>query len=743
MYDITAEELFNYLLKDKMARKRQMLDDIEQGNLSPDAINSELLAANKVITENDSLDSDLDYIDSVLGDPQVEPAEDWVENATAQQIEDPKIADKVYKNIKDAANYKDLQEVEKEARVGKGKSADRALASANKEKVRLDRMLYNISKDNMLADSEKVDMALRLLFDYNTRRYGMYPEDIRLSQDDIWKQLMLNETPGERLDDYQHNILVKMPKGKPGVKLKDVIAFNEGTATKEKHGDKERNIMAIQMTPDAVERIKEQAKQNLKEDPKAMEREYRNYSDPTFMEKEHIVSDAVPITYSSDKDNGVQLFTPSLEANTVYEIFANALIDDIKNNKAPALDKMNKYINDTYRNKLKTMTYDDWEKEIARENADVDVNKIVEQVYKDADAPISTGSALGDDIAWRVRNKRLALEKAAGYRQADSGNKSVDKMLSQHLPRDIVQSMVDSYLVTNTDAEVPEDVLTPGDWADKMPDNPRLRNKSKEEKEDNKLNRWHEGNKEEYKKFLKRTTARAKTLNTNEDDTFEQYLEDEYGIVHEPEDNVMALQAMQQREARLDSWKQAVKNYIQEQAPNLLSQLNNAKANGHTAKARDLGKKFKYYEAILKGDNVVITDDQGSKYYIDGKVELANWAQRAMMNNRRKNNGIKSKPVVNTTSTVNSLFKDAEALWKEEDEEGNVKPRKPQTEFERDAYKWLDNMQKVWNHYKADKLNDEIEAKEIILKDANNKSKDKPKEDWEKDLVDMEEEHGR
>ena len=705
MYDITAEQLFDYLLKDKMARKRRMLDDIEQGNLSPDAINSELLAANKVITENDPADSDLDYIDSVLGDPQVEPAEDWVENAVAQQIENQNIADKIYKNIKDATNYKDLQEVEKEAKVGKGKSADRALASANKEKVRLDRMLYNISKDNMLADSEKVDMALRLLFDYNTRRYGMYPEDIRLSQDDIWKQLMLNETPGERLDDYQHNILVKMPKGKPGVKLKDVIAFNEGTATKEKHGDKERNIMAIQMTPDAVERIKEQAKQNLKEDPKAMEREYRNYSDPTFMEKEHIVSDAVPITYSSDKDNGVQLFTPSIEANTVYEIFANALINDIKNNKAPELDRMNEYINDTYRNKLKTMTYSDWEKEIARENAPVDINKIMEQVYLPKEAKISTGSALGDDIAWRVRQKRLELENKSGYSH------------DRHLPKETVKSMIDAYLVAaDDDLDVPDDVLTPEDWADKLPDNPRLRNKSKEDKEDNKLNRWHAEDKEEYKKFLDEMYTSA-----DSDNTF----------------------AVMFNATTADDLTEKIKQYLNEQAPVLIQQFKNANANGNTAIARELAKKMQYYRAMLNGEDVKIADDLGHEFYINGKVELSNWVHRIMTNSHRNNYDLKEKKTYNTKSTVNSLFKDAEALWKEEDAEGNVKPREPQTEFERDAYKWLDNMQKVWNHYKADKLDDDIEAKEVVLKNANNKSKDKPKEDWEKDLVDMEEEHGR
>jgi len=706
MYDITAEQLFDYLLKDKMARKRQMLDDIEQGNLSPDAINSELLAANKAITENDPADSDLDYIDSVLGDPQVEPAEDWIENAVAQQIDNPKIADKVYHNIKDAVSYKDLQEVEKEAKVGKGKSADRALASANKEKVRLDRMLYNINKDNMLADSEKVDMALRLLFDYNTRRYGMYPEDIRLSQDDIWKQLMLNETPGERLEDYQHNILVKMPKGKPGIKLKDVIAFNEGTATKEKHGDKERDIMAIKMTPDAVERVKEQAKKNLKDDPKAMEREYRNYSDPTFMEKKHIVSDAVPISYESDKDNSVgQLFTPSLEANTVYEIFANALINDIKNNKAPALDNINKYINDTYRNKLKTMTYSDWEKEIARENTPVDINKIMEQVYLPKGAKISTGSALGDDIAWRVRQKRLDLENESGYSH------------DRHLPKETVKSMIEAYLVAaNDDLDVPDDVLTPEDWADKLPDNPRLRNKSKEEKEDNKLNRWHEGNKEEYKKFLDEMYASA-----------------------DPDNTLAAMLNV----STVDDLTDKIKQYLNEQAPVLIQQFKNANADGNTAIARELAKKMQYYRAMLNGEDVKITDDLGHEFYINGKVELSNWAHRIMTDSHRNNYDLKEKKTYNTKSTVDSLFKDAEALWKEEDAEGNVKPRKPQTEFERDAYKWLDNMQKVWSHYNAEKLNDEIEAKEVTLKNANNKSKDKPKEDWEKDLVDMEEEHGR
>lgn len=644
MYDITAEELFSYLLKDKMARKRQMLDDIENGELSPDSINSELLAANKVITDNDSLDSDLDYIDSVLGDPQVEPAEDWVENAVAQQIEDPKIADKVYNNIREASEYKDLQDVKKESHVNRDKSA----ASLNRDAVRLDRMLYNISKDDFLADSEKVDMALRLLFDYNTRRYGMYPEDIRLSQNDIWKQLMLNETPGERLEDYQQNAFVHDAKKK---KLKDI-------------------------------------------------------SDPTFMEKERVIADTVPISYESDKDNSIgQLFTPSIEANTVYEIFANALINDIKNNNAPTLDNLNKYINDTYHNKLKTMTYSDWEKEIAKENTPVDVNKIVEQVYLPKEAKISTGSALGDDIAWRVRQKRLDLENESGYTH------------DRHLSKDVVRGMVDAYLVAaDDDLDVPDDVLTPEDWADKLPDNPRLRNKSKEEKEDNKLNRWHADDKEEYKKFLDEMYA-----STDPDDTL----------------------AVMLNASTSDDLTEKVKQYLNEQAPVLIQQFKNARADGNTAIARELAKRMQYYRAMLNGEDVEIADDLGHKFYINGEVELSNWVHRIMTNNRRNNYDLKEKKTYNTKSTVNSLFKDAEALWKEEDAEGNVKPRKPQTEFERDAYKWLDNMQKVWNHYKADKLDDEIEAKEIELKNTNNKSKDKPKEDWEKDLVDMEEEHGR
>lgn len=644
MYDITAEQLFGYLLKDRMARKRQMLDDIEQGNLSPDAINSELLAANKVITDNDSLDSDLDYIDSVLGDPQVEPAEDWVENAVAQQIDNTKIAKDVYNNIRKAGDFKELQDVKRDANV----TRDTQSANANRDAVRLDRMLYNINKDNFLADSEKVDMALRLLFDYNTRRYGMYPEDIRLSQDDIWKQLMLNETPGERLEDYQQNAFVHDAKKK---KLKDI-------------------------------------------------------SDPTFMEKERVIADTVPISYESDKDNSVgQLFTPSLEANTVYEIFANALINDIKNNKAPALDNINKYINDTYRNKLKTMTYSDWEKEIAKENTPVDVNKIVEQAYLPREAKISTGSALGDDIAWRVRQKRLDLENESGYSH------------DRHLSKDAVRGMVEAYLVTaDDDLDVPDDALTPEDWADKLPDNPRLRNKSKEEKEDNKLNRWHADDKEEYKKFLDEMYT-----NADPDNTF----------------------AVMLNASTADDLTEKVKQYLNEQAPVLIQQFKNARADGNTAIARELAKRMQYYRAMLNGENVEIADDLGHKFYINGEVELSNWVHRIMTDSHRNNYDLKEKKTYNTKSTVNSLFKDAESLWKEEDEEGNVKPRKPQTEFERDAYKWLDNMQKVWNKYKADKLDDEIEAKEVELKNANNKSKDKPKEDWEKDLVDMEEEHGR
>jgi hypothetical protein len=351
------------------------------------------------------------------------------------------------------------------------------------------------------------------------------------------------------------------------------------------------------------------------------------------------------------------------------------------------------------------MTYDDWEKEIARETTPVDINKIVEQVYLPKEAKISTGSALGDDIAWCVRQKRLDLENESGYSH------------DRHLPKETVKSMVEAYLVAaNDDLDVPDDVLTPEDWADKLPDNPRLRNKSKEEKEDNKLNRWHAEDKEEYKKFLDEMYASA-----DPDNTFAAML----------------------NASTVDDLTDKIKQYLNEQAPVLIQQFKNANADGNTAIARELAKKMQYYRAMLNGEDVKIADDLGHEFYINGKVELSNWAHRIMTDSHRNNYDLKEKKTYNTKSTVNSLFKDAEALWKEEDAEGNVKPRKPQTEFERDAYKWLDNMQKVWNHYNAEKLDDEIEAKEITLKNANNKSKDKPKEDWEKDLVDMEEEHGR
>ena len=356
MEELTVDELFDYLLKDKAAHTKALLQSISDGKLLPTAINSELLAKNKAVNEEVNPDTELDHIDAVLGDPN-EPGYDV--DAIFEQIDNDTLANKLLDNAKQTALVDGIKDIMK------NKYDDTADASTNLSDVRLDRMLSNIRKNDKLTDNEKKEMALRLVYNYNTRQFATEPEDIKLDQDDIFYNL---DWAG-LIDDYK-------------------------------------------------------------------------LLDPSFMSKERIQSDQVPMTYISDKTNGESLFTPSKQSLAIYNMFTNALTQAIKAGNAPAVSDLRKYIRDTYMNKLKTLSYMDWMKII------------------------------------------------------DAEEDAINKAKEQKLGRPLKES-------EKVVLDIDDNVLTPEDWVEFVPDNPKgYVNKTQAEKADNRLNRWHSEDKEAYKEYL-------------------------------------------------------------------------------------------------------------------------------------------------------------------------------------------------------------------------------------------------
>lgn len=164
-----------------------------------------------------------------------------------------------------------------------------------------------------------------------------------------------------------------------------------------------------------------------------------------FLNRQRVLTDQVPISYMSDKTFDKQgkehsLFTPTTQSNTLYDKFANKFLEDIANGTIQDVYDLSPYVMDIYKDTIRTMPYIDWLKVVDEEAAKINAAK----------------------------------EKRLGRPLTESEKVELD---------------------------VPEDALTPEDWAEFMPINVKL-GKSAAEKADNKLNRQHANNKEDYKRYL-------------------------------------------------------------------------------------------------------------------------------------------------------------------------------------------------------------------------------------------------
>lgn len=515
MNGITVTELFDYLLKNAGMHKEALERAIEEGMLPDDVRNSAILAKHNDIFA-DNPDTDIDHLDNVIGDPQEEDITDYTDQSSQEQIADSKIANAVADNIKRGNLVRDLKGIDSALQ---RYDTDRAMAESLITQNHIDKILENIRRRPDLSDQEKIETALKFIYNMHVSTPYMPPEDIRLSQDDIANALFMSDTPGRTLDDYQK-------------------------------------------------------------------------VEPKFMEWSQRKEDKVPLSYISDKDtaaNNSSIYSPSSQALTVYNVFANTLIDDIKAGKAPDTDYLSKYITDAYNNKLKTMTYDDWEKQLALESTPLDVDQLIKSIKANTASDIKpTGNDLGDYIIDRVRG---IIEKAK-----EAGTPLNDKA---------IKGMVLTLLAVNSDEEVPPEALTPEDWVQFIPDNPRLRNKSAEEKADNKLNRWHADEKENYKKYLK---AKAKTRDENSP----AYLMSQ--LSHE-------------------GAKETILDYIERHYDEAGQELLDAVEKGQDNKTAMLKEKLSNWRDALKAKE----EGQSTTY-------VENWASRLENRAMRKKYNLKDKP---------------------------------------------------------------------------------------------------
>ena len=542
MYDnITVDKLFDYLLKDSKQHRSQLLDDIEAGYLPNDVLNSEILANNKVVTDEINPDVELDRLDNkeVFGDPYSDE-DDWLSAVTFEQVDDEDIANQILDNLKKGDTVRDLGTVKAGDKSALHKYASKGDTTAILN-THLDRMLSNIRKDPNLTDDEKKDKALRLVFNINTRGLNTEPVDIRLDQDDIYSEL---DRAG-LIEDYQ--------------KLDPTFLERE------------------HIRPGEIKTLDEEGTNKQKRQ--------------TNYEKWDAPGKEVPMTYISDKDGDIQLWTPSTQANTVYNVFTDSLINALNAGNEPDLSGLSKYIQDVFANKLKSMTYDDWEKEIMLlHHPKLDLNKIKSMIkdWKQDPRKIDMpDDELSQHIITTVRDK-IKQYKDKGF---DVNDKMIDGFIS-------------AILVANNYDDVPEDVLTPEDFGKFLPDDPKL-GKSIEELKDSRLNRWHKDNKEQYKEYL---AAKASTVEPK--NIFEDLLN---------------------KSVNKDA-KRAIYKYVVLRYPVIGELLERAEAEEDTATIEKLFPTFKMYHDILDFKNNA-----------EGRAALNEWAHRIVGNRMFNDYGLSGR----------------------------------------------------------------------------------------------------
>lgn len=290
-----------------------------------------------------------------------------------------------------------------------------------------------------------------------------------------------------------------------------------------------------------------------------------NKVEPNYLEKERVLSDTMPITYMSDKtidEEGREysIFTPSKETNIIYDMFADKFLKDLANGEAPDTDELSSYILSLYSDRLRTMPFDEWQKTLDKEAEEL--------------------------------NKRKA----------------------EQLGRELKES-------EKVELDVPEDALTPEDWAGQMnPDKYKV-GKSAAEKADNKLNRWHSKNKDAYKAYLE-DVASTRQEGSSYDDEMDITIE---GILH----------------------------YIKQRGPKLKDEIEYEEAMGHTDKVIELRATANMYKDILSGSD-------------SGIAELNNWAHRVVSNSHREMYDLQDRKESASKAKRDAVMKEFEQLSNEQ-----------------------------------------------------------------------------
>lgn len=411
MNDITVDELYDYILRDSKKRSRLVKEDIQHDLLPADIVNKELLAKHPEVFDYNP-DTEVDHIDAVLGTPDLKD-KGWEEDAAFEQLPE-KLAD-TYTENKAKAERQDFDSDAPEEQKKMNMNRNSQDAIINMHNTVLDRILTNVRNSDM-SDEQKKLFALRMLYNNSTKGFHKVLPDIKLSQ---------------------------------GV-LREALADDP-----------------IWSNPD----------------------KWKNYD--RVLNAERINTDYLPLTYDSDKlnyedvswdENGNEhrepkteyLFHPNEDSLAVYNIFVNNLLGDILSKNSSVKDpySLAKYISDKYTDAVKVMTYDDWEKEFAK-----------------LDNNINEG-----ELERRVRDEVRRRKEQYGEK----------KWLKNGISDEEVEQIRDTIRAAMSEQEVdPESVVTPDDFIEDIPDNPRLRAKSAEEKAKNRTKAMHGDSAEAYERYEK------------------------------------------------------------------------------------------------------------------------------------------------------------------------------------------------------------------------------------------------
>lgn len=288
---------------------------------------------------------------------------------------------------------------------------------------------------------------------------------------------------------------------------------------------------------------------------------------PNFLDKQRVLTDQVPITYTSDKvfdKHGKEhsIFTPTEQTNALYDKFASKLLEDIGNGTVKDVYDLSPYVMNIYTDTLRTMPYEDW-------------LKVVDEEAKKINA---------------AKEKRLG-------RPLNEAEK--------------------------VELDVPEDALTPEDWAEFMPIKIKL-GKSAAEKAENKLNRQHGSNKEAYKKYLDAVAG------LKDPDSVEY-------MMYEMEHGYTPQQEIEHIKEKL------ILPYCSKKIVELQEERKEHEALGHNALVKKIISEQTYLLNILN-----LTDE--------GIIELDNWAHRYFSNKLRAEYGIPDqKPFTSKRDAINEM----------------------------------------------------------------------------------------